>query len=155
MLDGAPDHKEALALLERLLDDARAGVAERREALETLKAHFTKKGKAKDVVRILELGLAFVAPEERAALLRDLVQRLLDVGDEARATAHQARLLVLDPMPKEQDALRALTERTRDWGTYIDALVAAADACAQPATAVGLLLDAARTREEVLADEAG
>jgi tetratricopeptide (TPR) repeat protein len=155
VLDGAPDHKEALALLERMVDDGAAGIAERRDAMEILKAHFTKKGKAKDVVRILELGLAFVAPEERAGLLRDLVQRLVDLGDEARATAHQARLLVLDPMPKEQDALRALTERTRDWTTYIDALIAAADACAQPITAVGLWMDAARTREEVLADEAG
>jgi hypothetical protein len=104
---------------------------------------------------MLEAGVELASAGERRELLRELVERLVDLGDDAGASKHQAALLVIEPMPKEQDALRALAERTRDWASYADALVRAAEGSTHPATTVLLLVDAARTREELLGDEAG
>ncbi len=146
----APEYKPAFDLLEKLLaaDTAPEGV--RRAALGHLKEYFVKGQKRDDVVRVLELGLSFVQSAQRGTLLREIVERLLDLHEDARALGHQAVLLVLDPMPKERDALRALAERTRDFERYASALREAAAASKEPGVRADLLMEAARVREETL-----
>ncbi|MDD9936468.1 MAG: hypothetical protein OXT09_22845 [Myxococcales bacterium] len=154
VLEDAPEFKGAYDVLERVLEGEAAGAEARAKALETLKQHYLDKKKPKEVVRVLELGLPFAPAGEQRAALRELVERLVDLGDDDAAMKHQAALLVLEPMPKERDALRMLAERTREHGLFANILVQAADACEQPGTAIELRLEAARCFEEELSDEA-
>jgi tetratricopeptide (TPR) repeat protein len=150
VLKDAPEYKPAFDLLEKVLAADAAAPEQRRRALSLLKDYFIKRQKPRDVVAVLERGLSFATDAERRSLLRELVERWLDLREEARAMQHQAALLVIEPMPKERDALRALAERTRDFERYATALVEAAAACSEPATRVELLAEAARLREESL-----
>ncbi len=153
VLAEAPEHAPAYALLERVLRAERTGAAERREAQHLLKQRYLDTNKPAEVVRVLELGLQHVEDAERRALLRELVECLIDLGDDARAMKHQAALLVLEPLPRERELLHTLAERTRDHELFASALVAAAESCKEVVTATELLLEAARTQQEVLGDE--
>lgn len=150
VLKDAPEYKPSYDLLEKVLGAQAAQPEQRRRALSLLKDYFQKRQKPRDVVAVLEQGLAFASDAERRALLRELVERWLDLHEDARAMQSQAALLVIEPMPKERDALRALAERTRDFERYATALVEAAAACPEVATRVELLAEAARLREETL-----
>ena len=146
----APEYKPALDLLERILGADSAAPTERKSALMQLKEHFQRTNNPKDIVRVLERGLGFADPVERRALLRELVQRALDLRDDERAFTHQAALLVLEPSAHERDALRVLAERTRDFERYVSALVEAARASKEPLMQAELSMEAARLREEQL-----
>jgi tetratricopeptide (TPR) repeat protein len=146
----APEYKPALELLERILGSETAAPAERKSALLQLKEHFQRSSKPNDVVRVLERGLSFADPVERRVLLRELVQRALDLRDDERAFTHQAALLVLEPSTHERDALRTLAERTRDFERYVGALVEAARQSREPLMKAELSMEAARLREEQL-----
>ncbi|HKU43417.1 MAG TPA: hypothetical protein VJR89_34885, partial [Polyangiales bacterium] len=146
----APEYKPALDLLERILGTDSAAPAERKTAQMHLKEHFLRGNKPQDIVRVLERGLTFADPVERRALLRELVQRALDLRDDERAFTHQAALLVLEPNAHERDALRVLAERTRDFERYVGALVEAARASKEPLMQAELSMEAARLREEQL-----
>jgi tetratricopeptide (TPR) repeat protein len=154
VLEDSPEHKPAFGLLERLLSSEAASDGVRRQALSRLKQHFLDKKKPKDVVRVLQMGLPCVAEEERRTALRELVERQVDLGDDAGALRHQAMLLAIEPMPTEREALRVLAERTRDYGSYAQALIDAAEGCEQASAATELRMEAARTLEDELSDEA-
>lgn len=150
VLAEAPEYTPALELAERILAAPNTTSTERTNALRYLREHFQRKQQPHEVVRVLELALSLTPPAERRALLRELVERLVDLREDARAASYQAQLLVLDPLPPERDALRALTERTRGYEQYAVALVDAANACQEPGMRVELLMEAARLREETL-----
>jgi tetratricopeptide (TPR) repeat protein len=150
VLKDAPDYKPALDLLERVLIAEGSRSPERRTSLRYLRDHFQKANKPHEVVRVLEQGLQYAAIEDRRGLLRELVERSIDLREDARAMQHQASLLVLDPLPKERDALRALAERTRNFEQYAVALSDAARDCSEPHLRIELLMEAARLREENL-----
>jgi len=146
----APDYKPALDLLERVLIAENSRSPERRAALRYLRDHFQKAQKPQEVVRVLEQGLQYAAIEDKRALLRELVERSIELREDTRAMLHQATLLVLDPAAKERDALRTLAERTRNFEQYAVALADAAKGCGEPSLRVELLMEAARLREENL-----
>ena len=152
VLAEAPDYQPALDLAERILAAPNTTSTERTNALRYLREHFLRKQQPHEVVRVLELALSLTPQAERRTLLRELVERLVDLREDARAATYQAQLLVLDPLPPERDALRALTERTRGYEQYAIALVDAAAACNEPNLRVELLMEAARLREETLGD---
>ena len=154
VLAEVPDSPGAYAALERVLPAERAGAAERREAHQLLRQRYLDAQKPTEVVRVLELGLGYAEEAERRAQLRELVERLTELGDDARAMKHQAALLALEPLSRERDLLRALCERTRDHALFAHALVQAAERCSEPTIAAELVLEAARTRQDALGDDA-
>ncbi len=154
VLTELPDHEPAFELLERVLGSEAAGANERREALTHLRQRFIDTRKPAEVVRVLELGLQYAHDGERRAILRELVERLSSLDEDARAMRHQAALLVLEPTRTERDALRALCDRTRDHALYADTLIASANACVDPDMAAELRLEAARIAHEQLDREA-
>jgi tetratricopeptide (TPR) repeat protein len=153
VLADAPGHEAAYEVLERVLGAERALAAERQEAQNLLKQRYLESHKPAEVVRVLELGLGYADDVERRALLRELVERLIELGDDGRAMKHQAALLALEPLGRERVLLRTLAERTRDFELFASALVHAAERCKDIVTATELLLEAARTQQEVLGDE--
>ncbi|HMI92657.1 MAG TPA: hypothetical protein VK509_14880, partial [Polyangiales bacterium] len=152
VLADAPQHAAAYELVERVLASTTAPATERREALTLLGKHFLERRAPEQVVRVLELGLGYAKDGERRALLRELVERLTALDEDARAMRHQAELLALEPTPTERDALQALCNRTRDYALYAQALLTAADACPNPQLAAELRLEAARNLQDQLAD---
>ncbi|MET0391359.1 MAG: hypothetical protein ABW321_35625, partial [Polyangiales bacterium] len=150
VLGEAPDYKPALDLAERILAAPGDHAAERRHALRHLREYHVRNQRPAEVIRVLELALSFASSDERRGLLRELVERAVDQRDDARAVVHQASLLVLEPLPKERDALRALIERTRNYDQYASALADAAEACDEPSLRVDMWLETARLREERL-----
>lgn len=152
VLADSADHKAALQVVESVLTHATGDKVTRREALSLLKAHHIRKNRPQDVVRVLVASLDFAEAEEQRAALREIVERLVDLGDDAGAMPHQAALLIIEPMPQEREALRALSERTRDFARYADALTAAADGCEPGNTQHELRVEAARVCEEELGD---
>jgi tetratricopeptide (TPR) repeat protein len=150
VLETAPDYKPGLDLAERILSASNTNGPDRISALRYLREHHQRVQQPHEVVRVLELALSLTPVAERRTLLRELVERLVDLREDARAATYQAQLLVLDPLPPERDALRALTERTRSYEQYAVALVDAAAACQEPGLRVELLMEAARLREETL-----
>lgn len=151
VLKDSPDYKPALELAERVLVSDGARSQERRVALRYLREYYLRSNLPNEVIRVLEQALHFTTPEDRRALLRELVERAMDLRDDTRAMQHQAALLVLEPMPRERDVLRALSERTRNYEQYATSLVQAARACNESNLRVELLMEAARLREEQLA----
>ncbi|MEY4575831.1 MAG: hypothetical protein RL701_534, partial [Pseudomonadota bacterium] len=151
VLHDSPDYKPALDLAERILIAPNAQAPDRRAALRYLREYHVRNQQPHEVVRVLELALGFSVTEERRALLRELVERSVDLRDDARAVTHQASLLVLEPLPQERDALRALTERTRSYEPYAKALADAAEVCTEPNLRVSLWFEAGRVYEETLA----
>lgn len=145
----APEYKPTLDLLERILGADAAGATDRRIAREHLKEHFSRQQHPHEVVRVLEASLAFVTGDERVAQLRELVDRSLALPDDSRAMQHQAALLLILPNASERDALRRITERTRDFERYAGFLVQAARS-AEPGLRVEFLMEAARLSEEQL-----
>lgn len=151
-LADTPGYAPAFELMERVLVASSARVAERREALGLLKQHKLEARQPHEVVRVLELGLVQSTDAERKALLRELVDRLVDLGEDGPAMKHQAALLVLDPSARERDGLRALAQRTRDHGLHAKALIEGADHCAEREIAAELLLEAAAVVKDQLND---
>ena len=152
VLSEAPQHATAYDLLERVLASSAAPASERREALTMLRQHFLDTRAPEQVVRVAELGLGYAKDGERRVLLRELVERLTALDEDARAMKHQAELLALEPTTTERDALQALCNRTRDHALYAQALLSAADVCPQLQFAAELRLEAARNLQEQLGD---
>jgi tetratricopeptide (TPR) repeat protein len=154
VLADAPDHDAAYDVLERVLEADGARAETRREALQLLRHRLIETRKPREVVRVLEAGLRYAEGGERRALLRELCERLIELGDDDNAMKFQAQLLALEPIARETDALRALAERTRNYELFAAALVDAAARCEDAMTAAELLLEAARTAQNVLGDDA-
>jgi len=154
VLDANAGSKAGLAVLERVLSHQAAEAEVRREAQEILKRHFVETKKPREVVRVLEAGLDCAGDKDRRDALRELVERLVDLNNDPAALQHQASLLILEPTPTERDGLRNLAERTRDYGLFAETLVQAADGCPQASVATELRIEAARTFEDKLSDNA-
>ena len=154
VLADTSDHEPAYEVLERVLESDEARPETRREALQMLRHRLLETRKAHDVVRVLEIGLRYADAGERRALLRELCERLIELGDDGNAMKFQAELLALEPLPRERDALRALAERTHNYELFAQALVDAAAQCTDAAIGAELLLEAAGTAQSVLGDDA-
>jgi tetratricopeptide (TPR) repeat protein len=151
-LGDAPNHAPAYDLLERVIVAGSANATDRREALGLLKQHKLDLRQPHEVVRVMELGLVQSSDAERKSLLRELVDRLADLGEDTPAMRHQAALLVLDPSPREREALRTLAQRTGDHELLVKSLVLAADQSADHELGAELLLDAGTALQEQLSD---
>jgi len=97
----APDYQPALELAERILAAPNTTSTERTNALRYLREHFLRKQQPHEVVRVLELALSLTPNAERRSLLRELVERSVDLREDARAASYQAQLLVLEPLPPD------------------------------------------------------
>lgn len=152
VLASAPGHAGAYSLLERIVGAEAAQSSARKEALAITRKHLLEEHKAQELVRVLELSLLGADVVDQRALLRELVERFVELGEDERALRHQAKLVVLDPLPKERETLAALAARTREPAILVDALSAAADASGDPTTAAELRLRAGHASEELLND---
>ncbi len=155
VLEREAKHAKAYRLLEKILAANGADAGARREALGLLKQRFEKEKKAKEVIRVLESSLDYARDDERKAALGELVERHTTAKNHERAFEHQAELMVLEPTGEVQELLGLLAEKTRQFVGYADALVRAADACADAERANRLVWDAAVAREQQAGDARG
>ncbi|MBN1653606.1 MAG: tetratricopeptide repeat protein [Deltaproteobacteria bacterium] len=154
ILKDSPGDSDAYSLLEKILQADFASAQDRREALALLKKRFGEIDRPEEVVRVLESSLSFVRQEERKATLRELTERLVNLGQAPRAIEYQAALLVLEPTPEVQELLLALAEQTHLYERYANAFVEAAEACEDARRSIELLMEAAKARQEQIGDEA-
>jgi tetratricopeptide (TPR) repeat protein len=110
------DATEAVAMLERIVADESVAAEVRRSALQSLKDHYTKEGRATDVVRTLDTALALAGDDERVALHKEAGQRLEGQGRNEEALAHYADAVLLAP----GDA--AAREKLRAFGEQLGAV---------------------------------
>ncbi|MBK8588846.1 MAG: hypothetical protein IPN77_06905 [Sandaracinaceae bacterium] len=110
------DATEAVAMLERIVADESVAAEVRRSALQSLKEHYTKEGRATDVVRTLDTALALAGDDERVALHKEAGQRLEGQGRNEEALAHYADAVLLAP----GDA--AAREKLRAFGEQLGAV---------------------------------
>ncbi|MCB9627707.1 MAG: tetratricopeptide repeat protein [Sandaracinaceae bacterium] len=116
LVEAPADAEAAVAMLERIVANEEGDADVRREALQSLKEHYTREGRATDVVRTLDTALALAADDERAALHKEAGQRLEAQGRNDEALAHYADAVLLAP----QDA--AAREKLRAFGEQLGAV---------------------------------
>lgn len=151
---------QAVALFERAFAAKGASAEVRARALGELRRRYAAAGRTGEIIRLLGMELARAEGADRAALHRELAELLTSEGREAEALDHSAELTALDPEDVDAAArLRVLAERVGRLDRYADALVRAADACAESdagrARAIALLLEAATVRCDAIADPEG
>jgi thioredoxin-like negative regulator of GroEL len=123
------DATEAVAMLERIVADESVAAAVRREALQSLKEHYTKEGRATDVVRTLDTALALAGDDERVALHKEAGQRLEGQGRNEEALAHYADAVLLAPGDAAaREKLRAFGEQLGAVARVVGVLTQVADA---------------------------
>jgi len=128
----------------------------RRRALQLLKQRYAAGKRNADVVRVLEISLEGADAAQRAAVHREIIDRLIELGRDESALDHAAALVHLEPANAEsRDRLRMLAEKTGRHDRRADALSNAVDATEDDATRVVLLVEAGRARSDLLADEPG
>ncbi|MCA9574977.1 MAG: tetratricopeptide repeat protein [Myxococcales bacterium] len=112
LADEPSDASPAVATLERVVADDSGDTEVRREALQSLKDHYTAEGLTADVVRTLDLALALAAEDDRAALHKEAGQRLEAQGRNDEALAHYADAVLLAPKDAvAREKLRAFGEQ--------------------------------------------
>jgi tetratricopeptide (TPR) repeat protein len=156
LVEENPGHAEACEQLERILSLDTAGVDTRREALSLLRKTYEIVERPDDVVRVLESALGFVTGDDARSLHREAGNRLSILGRDSDAMRHFAA--VLQDSPGDADAkkqLRNLAKRSERPDLHVEALLAAAEAAAEPAQRVSLWLEAATIRHRALEDVDG
>lgn len=147
---------EIIDLLERIAGRETAPGDVRRGALIQLKSRYDAAGRPDEVVRVLQAALEYVPAEGKAALHREVGERLIGLERHAEAMRHFADLLEIEPTAVDaHQRLRELAGRTGDNEGFARALEVAADNCDEPVTRVSLRLEAAETRRAVLSDAEG
>ena len=152
----SPDDAEACRYLETILELDAAPVDARRKALALLRKTYEIVNRTDDVIRVLERALGFAEADEKRATHRELGSRLAILGRDTEAMDQYRALLLGDPSDADaRKQLRQLGRRSGRHDLTAAALVAAADAAADSAQRVALLLDAAHLRHDALGDNAG
>ncbi len=160
LLDHGGDAATAEPLLERIAagDDPVAAHA----AVRQLRARYDAAGRRDDAMRLLLRGLEVAGDADaRAALHREIADRLLANDDDHGAVAHLAALLALHPHRRDDlERLQEVTDRTGRHRDFAAALAAAADGLAQrddgdPDLRLELLVQAADVHCDVLDDAPG
>jgi thioredoxin-like negative regulator of GroEL len=159
LLDHGGDAATAEPLLERIAagDDPVAAHA----AVRQLRARYDAAGRSDDAMRLLLRGLEVAGDDPaRAALHREIADRLLANDDDHGAVAHLAALLALHPHRRDDlERLQEVTDRTGRHRDFAAALAAAADGLAQrdddPDLRLALLVQAADVHCDVLDDAPG
>lgn len=148
---------EGCELLEGLAATGTAPATTRRQALVLLEGLYRAARRLEDVVRVL--GAALLLAEDdgaRMALHGQVAALLTEMGRPGDALDHCGAILRLDPENLEvHSQARELAARSGQQGPYVEALVQAADVCADGARRGQLLLEAAEVREAALEDVAG
>lgn len=156
LLGEHPGLAEACEILERILDHEEVDPSTRRQALNLLRKHYLVAERPDDVVRLLEKALDFVEDDEKRPIHRELASRLAVLGRDLDAIAHHRALLLIDPGdPEARKQLRQLATRADRHDLHAEALVAAAEACEDPAQATVVLLEAGHLRHRELDDAEG
>jgi tetratricopeptide (TPR) repeat protein len=158
LLSDGHDDTAACELLERILRLEGASVPVRRQTLELLKARYDATGRANKIVPVLRVALEFpgTSIDEKAALHREVGERLAVEGDRAGAMEQFVILMALLPAARDvQERLRHLSEMEGNFRPYVRGLIGAAEATADAARRVDLLLEAARIHESSLDDPQG
>ncbi len=156
VLAAGDDDEAACDLVERILRLGEAPVAVRGRALYLLKARYEASGRGLKVIPALLVALEFVPPPERAALHREIAERLAAAGDRAGAMEQLILLSGLEPADDGvAERLRHLAELEGDPRPYVRGLDAAAAATENVTRRIELWLEAARIHEEALNDRRG
>lgn len=143
LLEAGEAVEDVVRLLERILGSSSAPAEVRRGALGLLREHYEAQGRSAEVERLLVTALEFVHRDEAIAIHRELGERLAERGEARGAFEHYASLLRLDPGAEDAvQRLRGLAASTGDHQRHADALVAAADAAADPSRRMALLVEA-------------
>jgi tetratricopeptide (TPR) repeat protein len=146
LLVEAEDDKDALALLERIIEAKQATTGVRAAALDLLRSHYDGTSRPREVVRVLEkiIGLD---PQNTNDLRDEAGSRLADLGDLAAAMDHYSALLQLAPeSASTEEKLRTLAEQGGQHERYAAGLTNAAHASQDATRKVQLLAESARTR---------
>lgn len=142
-------------ILERIATLESAEPSVKRRALELLKARYAAAKKTGDVVRVLEIALGQAEPASRAAIHREIVDRLVELGRDDAAVDHAAAVVRLEPGEEgARTRLRELSEKVGKHDKRAEALGQAVEAAPDARTQVSLLVEAAEVRADLLADEA-
>ncbi len=156
LLRESPGHEEACAQAERILNDEKAELGTRSQALSLLRKNYLVAARPEDVVRVLVRALEFVEPDEKRPLHREAATRLAILARDIEAIEHYRQLLLTDPTDADaRKQLRQLAKRSGRQDLHASALVDAADASTEADQQVAVLLEAAQLRRTVLDDEDG
>lgn len=148
---------EACDLLERVITFPKTDAQVRNSALDLLRIHYESTGRPREIVRVLEAAIEMSIPEESLALREEAGARLAALDEDVAAMNHYAALLLINPGHSvAQGRMLALARRSSEFARYAEGIAAAANACDQDIPRkVALLAEAARTRLDMLEDEAG
>ncbi len=154
LLDEHPGDRGGRLLLERLLVAEDTPDTVRDGTLDRLSQLYEDADLPDEVIRILKVALGFADAERSLTLHRELAEREVALSREVAAMEHYAAILALDPnLEDDHRELRHLSERTLERGAYVNALVAAADACTVDARRIALLSEAADASRDLLGDQ--
>jgi tetratricopeptide (TPR) repeat protein len=146
----------AVALLERIMALASAGVELRLEALRLVEAQYDRDKRPDMALAAVRAGLSFATGRDLAALHRDAAARLSASGDRNAAAQHLAALLGLLPDDGEvQDQLNRLCATIGDYTAYAEGLASAAKSTTSSRRRVALVLEAGHVHERLLGDLPG
>jgi tetratricopeptide (TPR) repeat protein len=155
IIEQGADRDAAYGLLEKILVAQTIPAEQRREAFDLLKARYLEERRDEDIVKILEAYLPFIAGDERMLILHELSNRLVGLGQDAKALEHYAAQFLITPDGETRGVLHELATRTRRFDRYVDCLVQVAGLTQDKSFAVDLWTDAGRVLEETLNDKAG
>ncbi len=154
-LPDLPDDADACKLLERIATTPATTAPARNAAMDILRARYEASGRQREIVRVLEAAMALVGAEEQQRIRREMAERLGQLEDHGAAMDHHAELLKTDPgAVAAQRSLRQLAQKSDAFARYASVLQEAAANCTDVPRKVALLVDAARTRLDMLEDEA-
>jgi tetratricopeptide (TPR) repeat protein len=153
IVDEAPGHLDACTQLERVLGLESAPAGTRRRALSLLRRNYQAAERPDDVVRVLTLALAFLDPDDRPGVHREIGNRLAARGRDEEAIGHYAELLRASPSdPDARKQLRQLARKSERHDLHAAALLGAAEVAGDPGQQIALVLDAAYVHREALDD---
>ncbi len=153
-LEAGGDEGEACSLLERLANTSAVAADVRRPVLKLLEEIYEKRGESEKVISAVERALLLAESDKDRVHLHERAAALLSLADSLEgALSHWASILKLEPAHESaQGKARELAERTGQLPTYVAALVAAAETCAEGPRRIELLIDAARTERNQLSN---
>jgi len=153
LLKDDPQDVAPCKLLEQIVTMTTSSADVRRRALELLKVRYSAAKRTDDVVRVLRIALGSPELGEPVVLHREIANRLMELGKDEAALAHWGSVVAIAPSDAEaRSRLRELAEKTGKHAELSDALVTAADACADAAQRIELLVEAGHVRCDVLLD---
>ncbi len=160
LLAEGEDETAACDLLERILASDSATGEVREGALDLLRSHHDSKDRPQEIVRVLEAAIERADPVADAAQIQqhheEAGELLAELGEDAAAMEHYAALMALNPASSvTQEQLRSLAQRSNNYDRYASGVAAAAEACTDLSRKVALLVEAGRTRLDLLDDENG